>query len=141
MKKLIAFSLVLLTVVTACTTKQGVTTASDKSYKMLNQSEYGGREVASHEIITSQPQLATLYKELNIEEVPTVDFTKNNVVALFLGQKNNGGYSIGIKSVTFDGDTATVNTVETKPTGMSTMAITNPYYVATVTKSKKVVVK
>lgn len=141
MRKMIALSVVLLTIITACTTKQGVATTSDKAYTVLKQGEYGGRETKSHEVVTSQAQLATLYKELNIEEVPAVDFSKYNVVALFMGQKNSGGYTIGIKSVTFDGNTATVNTKETAPEGMATMAITNPYCIATITKTKNVTVK
>lgn len=141
MKKIIAFSVMLLTIVTACTTKQGVTTKSDNAYQTLTQNEYGGRETKSHEVITTSAALATLYKELNIEQVPSVDFDKYNVVALFLGQKNSGGYKIGIKSVTVDGNTATVNTEETKPSGMSTMAITNPYNIVKIVKIKNVVVK
>lgn len=131
----------LLTIVTACTTKQGVTSKSDSTFEMLAQSEYGGRETKSHEVITSSAALDKVYKELNIEKLPVIDFEKNNVVVLFLGQKSNGGYKISIKSVIVDGSTATVNTEEIKPTGMSTMAITNPYYIAKIAKTKNVVVK
>lgn len=143
MKKILTLSVLLLTLVTACTTKQGIVTDSKNSYTVLKQGEYGGRETESYEVIRSQEQLDVIFRELNLEKAPAINFTENNVIVLFLGQKNSGGNAIGIKSVQFNDDTATVNVEKTTPQtgGMVTMAITNPFCIATLTKTEKVIVK
>jgi len=143
MKKILMLSVLLLTVITGCSTKQGTTTDSKNSYTILKQGEYGGRETESYEVIHTQEELDVIFRELNLEKAPAVNFAENNVVVLFLGQKNSGGNSIGIKSVQFNGDTATINVEKNSPQegGMVTMAITNPFCVAALTKTAKVVVK
>ena len=143
MKKILALSVLLLTVITACTTKQGVTTDSKNNYVVLKQGEYGGRETESYEVLHSQVELDAMFRELNLEQAPAVNFAENNVVVLFLGQKNSGGNAISIKSVQFNGNTATVNVEKITPAagGMVTMAITTPFCIATLTKTEKVVVK
>jgi len=108
------------------------------SYQILKQAANGGREAKSNEIITSQQQLDALYKELALGPAPTVDFTSMNVIALFLGQKNTGGYSVDIASVIVDDNTAKVKLQETRPDGMATMALTQPYCIAAITKTAEV---
>jgi len=143
MKKIIALSVLLLTVVTACTTKQGIATDSKNNYVVLKQGEYGGRETESYEVLHSQVELDAMFREMNLEEAPAVNFAENNVIVLFLGQKNSGGNAISIKSVQFNRDTATVNVEKITPQagGMVTMAITNPFCIAMLTKTEKIVVK
>ena len=65
----------------------------------LYSSNYDGKDVASNLVIQNQADLNILYTSLSIEEIPKIDFTKSQVVALFLGQKNNGGYTISIDRV------------------------------------------
>lgn len=148
MKKLAFLSLIIVLAGCAMNKKgeDGKNGASGKSgeynnhYKILAEGSYGGRETAAQEIIKSQEELDDLYKGLNLEAAPDVDFDTYNVVALFLGQKSNGGYSIGIESVKFEGNTATVKikTTKPKPGENVTMALTQPYCIATVTKTDKI---
>jgi hypothetical protein len=70
--------------------------------------------------------------------VPTIDFEASNVVALFMGQKNTGGYSISLSGVTLSEETAIVQIITTAPQDIATMALTEPYCIATISKSKKV---
>ena len=137
MKKLILVALVIITA--ACSTKK----AADglDGFAPLKQESYGGRETESHEVITSQEQLKTLYSELNIESVPDVDFSKKNVVALFMGMKSSGGYSISIDKMERSGDTLIITAKKSAPEGNATMAITQPYFIAAVPKTAKVEVK
>lgn len=143
MKKILALGALLLTVVTGCSVKHDVINNTSNNYVVLKQGEYGGRETESYEVLHSQVELDAMFREMNLEEAPAVNFAENNVIVLFLGQKNSGGNAISIKSVQFNGDTATVNVEKTTPQagGMVTMAITNPYCIATLTKTEKVVVK
>lgn len=120
--------------------KQG-TEVSAQAFEILKQETYGGRETESHEVITSQQQLNALYKELNQEATPAIDFSKRQIVALFMGQKTSGGYSIGVKSVAINGDTAIITVTKTSPEGMATSALTQPYCLVSIAKTKNVMVK
>lgn len=111
------------------------------TFEILKQEAYGGRDKESTMVITSKSQLNGLYNELGWSDVPAVDFEKNNVVALFMGQKNSGGYSIGVKSITIENNVANIKVLETSPSGMATMALTNPYCIALIPKTEKVIVE
>ena len=137
MKKLVTLSLILVTLM-GCSAQKGKD--GDSNYTIIKKETYGGSETAGNKTITSQDQLAKLYAELNLEDVPTIDFSKKNVVAQFLGQKNTGGFSITIGSVEIKNNTATVRVLETTPNGgMATMALTAPYYIASIPKTDKVI--
>lgn len=112
------------------------------AFEILKQETYGGPEQSGTTVVTSQQQLQELYNKLGWNDIPQIDFNKNNVVALFMGEKRTGGYSIGIKKVTIEGNTAIVTSIETKPQeGNVTMAITSPYCIALIPKTQKVMVK
>ena len=106
--------------------------------EVLKEGGYGGRETAGNIVITSRQELVNLYSELKWDNVPQVDFTKSNVIALFMGQKSSGGYSIGIEKLEINGNTATVTVSKKSPEGIVTTALTQPFYIAAITKSDKV---
>lgn len=154
MKKLaVILSLSLMAIATGCSvgvrgadgapgeSGKSATSSTAGSLEVLSQNAYGGRSKASNEIIESQEELNSLYKELNIEDTPKVDFKKHNVVALFMGQKFTGGYSIGVSSVVVKNNIATVLVKNLEPAAndMVTTALTAPYYIAAITKTDKVV--
>ncbi|WP_297333048.1 protease complex subunit PrcB family protein [Flavobacterium sp.] len=124
-----------------CNSKKAATNGEE--FTILAQSGYGGRHTESHELVKNEQQFLALCKELNIETIPQVDFTKNNVVAVFMGQKRSGGYSITVEKVVIDGNTAQVLVKNTLPEqgAMVTMALTAPYCVAAIPKTDKVIVK
>ena len=135
MKKL--FTLIVTIVVFAsCKTTQSV--AEVGTFEILKQESHSSREKASNEVIKSQEKLVALYKDLELTDVPTVDFTKNSVVAIFMGQKSTGGYSTAVDKVMLNNDTAFVEIVETKPQDMATMMLTQPYCIALIPKTSKV---
>jgi hypothetical protein len=138
MKKIITLSL-LFVFIASCKTA-APTIGGEGTFEILKQETNGGREKAANVLIKSQEDLDKLYAELNLTDVPKVDFVGNNVVALFMGQKNTGGFSISVGKVTLEGETntATVQIVESTPQDMATMALTAPYCIATISKSKKV---
>jgi len=111
------------------------------AFEVLKQDAYGGRDKESSIVVSSQPQLESLYKELGWSNIPTVDFNKNNVVALFMGRKNTGGYSISVRKIAVDGDTTTVYVKTTQPEGMATMAITAPYSITIIPKTSEVIIE
>lgn len=68
---------------------------------------------------------------------PTVDFTKDRVAIIFLGQRSTGGYSASIRSVTVANDIATINVLETTPApgSMQTQALTSPWVMVALDRS------
>lgn len=112
--------------------------ASSISYEILKQEEYGGREIEGNVVVKTQAELNSLYSQLGIGTAPVVDFSKQAVIALFMGQKNSGGYSIGIENVTDDGKSVTVTIKKKSPEGMATMALSQPYCIASITTTKSI---
>jgi hypothetical protein len=67
-------------------------------------------------------------------EAPAIDFASETALFLFGGQRPTGGYSVEVRGVTLDGDTAVVDgNVQGPPSGsMTTQALTSPYAVIAV---------
>lgn len=63
------------------------------------------------------------------EKMPTIDFTKAYVVAVFLGEKPTGGYSVSVEKITDSSDIRTVSVRTEKPGEgcVTTEALTSPY--------------
>src|SRR5690606_14029322 len=152
MKKTIILSVLAVTLFSCCskkTTAQTNETTSvnaDKAsaqakFEVLKQDEFGGRETAGNIAIRSQQELNNVYSELNLGTAPKVDFTQRNVVALFMGTKSSGGYSIGIKNVVLNGNTAVVEVMSGKPEGMASSVMTAPYCIASIARTDKVTFK
>lgn len=114
---------------------------SEKLYTILSESDYQGKEARSFEIIKDNEGLSKLYASVNDEQVPKIDFSKERIVALFLGQKNTGGYSIKVKDVVEKGGKiyVSVEEITPKPGGMATMAISNPYTIVKINATKDIV--
>lgn len=132
----------ILLVIISCKSQKDMTSLKN-GFEIISQSEYGGRESEAYEVITSDAQLKKLYEELSITPERKVDFDKENVVALFMGQNNTGGYSITISEVIVNKDITTVKVKKTSPPGggMVTMALTNPYCIAVIKKNNTITIE
>lgn len=112
------------------------------TFELLKQEAYGGWDDESNLIISKQSELDKLYKDLNLGTAPKINFESNKVVALFMGQKRTGGYSISVRKITVNGDTTTVSVKRVTPEGgMATMALTAPYCIAIIPNTEKVVIE
>mgnify|MGYP003576463238 CR=1 FL=1 len=129
---------------TAETTKEvstEVKKSNNKLYEILTESAYQGKEEKSFEVIKDKSSLESLYASVNDTEVPEIDFSKSRIVALFLGQRNSGGYQIKVKQVAEKEGKIYVTTEEIKPEGMATMAITNPFTIVKINSTKEIIFK
>lgn len=110
-------------------------------FTTLISSDYQGRDTESNVIIDNQKALNTLFQSVGNEEVPKVDFAKNQVVALFLGMKKTGGYSISIDKIQeIDGKLILYKKVNRpKSDEMVTMALTNPFVIAEIHSKKEII--
>lgn len=109
-------------------------------YEILTESAYQGREEKSFEVIKDNASLLKLYQGINDAKVPKVDFSKSRIVALFLGQRNSGGYSINVKNIEEKGDKIIITTQEIAPDGMAIMSITNPFTILKINSTKEIVI-
>jgi hypothetical protein len=84
-----------------------------------------------------QKLMSEVYANLDqMPRIPEVDFTKNDVVAVFMGAKNTGGYSINVDKVIKRTDAVTVSVYETSPGSkcILTQSVTQPYEIVKVPK-------
>jgi hypothetical protein len=60
--------------------------------------------------------------------VPTIDFSKEMVIALFLGTRSNSCYGVEIRTIEDSGGKYLVNAVEKVPVGCLLPAVTYPHH-------------
>jgi hypothetical protein len=67
--------------------------------------------------------------QLPVPPAPKVDFSKNRIITIFLGQRPTGGYSIRYKSASMLENTLqlVIETFSPSPSSIVTQAITSPY--------------
>lgn len=94
-----------------------------------------------HIVITNPKDWAELWKQVHrgkipVPEVPTVGFSKNMVIAVFMGQKPTSGYSIQIAEVAQTDGEVVVKVMETVPPkgAIVLQVLTQPFHIAVVPK-------
>lgn len=112
--------------------------AKEISYQVLTDSAYQGKKQQSYEVIDNQNDLRKLYTTVKDDQIPDVDFSKSRIVALFMGEKNTGGYTIGIDEIKAEKDKVIIKVKKTYPKGMATMALSQPYMIAKINTTKKI---
>jgi hypothetical protein len=129
--------LMLLSVVfvMACSSTKDAKTIT---YDVLTDSAYGGKKKQSFEVIDNHDDLRKLYKAVGDDLVPNIDFAKYRIVALFMGEKTSGGYTIGIENIRQEKGKVIIKIKKTYPDGMATMALSQPYMIAQVKTTKKI---
>ena len=98
------------------------------------------REVLINDNEKYQALMNEHYKNLDqMPRIPVVDFTKNSVVAVFIGPKDNGGYIVAIDSINEGSSSLSVNVSEIAP-GKNcnvTQAISKPFTIVKIPKTDK----
>ena len=95
-----------------------------------------GVELARQVVVGTDAEWRSLWQEHAPEQqVPTVDFTRRTVLAVFLGSRNTAGYSVTISAVEKAGtDGVRVRYRETRPGPDQVLAqiITSPFHIVSV---------
>ena len=99
MKKLLIIVAMLATGLAGC----GGGTKSDNGVTVLAQGNHSAVKEQSVQDIHDQAAFEKIWKDAYANQatppaLPTVDFTKETVVALFLGEKSHSGFDIRVKS-------------------------------------------
>jgi len=120
----------------------------DTTYTIIFKSEMGGSEKAGHLLIQDNETYIQFIESLKLDESQyanflKVDFKKKNVLVLYQGQKNSGGYTIDIESVSNNDNTIVVKKSEIGPKKgeMATTVMTAPYCVALIPKGNKLIIE
>ncbi|MEZ0227071.1 MAG: protease complex subunit PrcB family protein, partial [Planctomycetota bacterium] len=108
-------------------------------FTTISKASQGGAP-AAQKVVTDKTAYAALFGG-TAPATPAVDFTKEEVLLVAMGQKNTGGYAIEIKRVEYmtggiTGGFAFVHYVETSPgpNDMVTMALTAPRHIVKLNK-------
>ncbi len=139
-----------LLITTACSqapnkSSKAVQTDSTMKWTKLISGDQCNMENPMNMLITSQAQFDSAWNRAFTmdmpPEKPVIDFTKNSVVALFLGTVNTGGHSIEITGIKANEGNRILITAEHKLPGkncLSTQAIEFPYYLALINQAAPV---
>ena len=133
----------LILCVTACSPKV-LPTGEKQLYEVLTRQNDGGANIRFYEILTEPREIKMLQNDDNLKKkIRAEDITTANFVILNLGEKNSGGYSINIKSVTETSDKIiiTVEEVGPKQNEMATSVMSYPYTIVKVNSKKPIVIQ
>jgi hypothetical protein len=140
MKKVISI-LTVFVLVSCGTTK---TSDSKALYEVLTEQSDGGGNIKFFEILTEPNEIKMLENDpLLKDKMKQDDINNSNFVILNMGEKNTGGYSIGVEKVE-ETDKNIIITVKEKspaPDAMTMQVITYPYTVVKVNSKKEIIIK
>ncbi|UGS22479.1 protease complex subunit PrcB family protein [Flavobacterium channae] len=136
----------IIFLVFSCSTPKEV--VEDNSFSVFYKNDYGGNEKPSHVLIQDNESYIKLIESLKIDETEfskflTVDFKKKNVLVLYQGQKNTGGYAIDIESISKVNNTIHVKKKEITPKkgDLVTTALTSPFCIALIPKGNTIIIE
>lgn len=135
----------LLFLIFSCSSSKEVT---DNSFSVIYKSEMGGTENAGYTLIQNNESYIRFIESLKLDESQyanflAVNFKKKDVLVLYQGQKNSGGYAIDIESLKNENQTIFIKKKEIAPKKgeLATTVITSPYCIALIPKGKRLVVE
>lgn len=147
----IGFIMVCLLILQSCkstTTSNATLTKEVETYHIVYKGQVSPKKNKEELIIKDNDSFTNLISELNIspseyEVLLNINFDKNNLVVLFLGEKPTGGYDIDVQKVLFLDKTIEIYSKSVAPEkdAMTTMVITSPYVMVTVPKGKEIIIK
>ncbi|MGO2101618.1 MAG: protease complex subunit PrcB family protein [Psychroflexus halocasei] len=143
LKKLIVISLVITGI--SCKSYQDPST---ENMTIIHQSELTGNGEeginGSYHVIENQEDWNALEEKMNSIndqriKMDPVNFKNEMIIALFSEVKNSGGHSIKIKEITQKDNQVIIKVEETSPRGLATSMMTQPYYIAKIPKTDKLI--
>ncbi|WP_316633787.1 protease complex subunit PrcB family protein [uncultured Flavobacterium sp.] len=120
------------------------TSDSKALYEVLTEQSDGGGNIKFFEILTEPNEIKMLENDpLLAHKMNHNDIGNSNYVILNMGEKNTGGYSIGVEKVeeTDKNIIITVKENNPAPDAMVTQVITYPYTVVKIHSKKDIIVK
>jgi hypothetical protein len=124
----------------------GTQKASDSKglYEILTVQSDGGGNIKFFEILSEPNEIKMLENDpLLKDKMKQSDISNSNYVILNLGEKNSGGYSIGVEKVEETDKNIIITTKENNPSpdAMVTQVISYPYTVVRIHSKKEIIIK
>ncbi len=147
MKHLIILSLVVLAVTNCASGKNNTKKDTSMTYQILLKGSHSNVEQAKNVVIKDKKELTKYYELYNSGRdpkilVPEVDFEKNMVVGIFLGEQTTGGFDIEIQSIKNTQEQMQIFYNVKAPDGPAIMVMTQPFILIKVSKvDSKVIFK
>lgn len=117
------------------------------TFETLAEDFYGGMTDSKFIVIKEETTLNEIYKLINKSKspgikIPIINFEKETVLVLFLGEKSSGGHSISVEQILDENEKVTVKYKVTLPKlgEMVTTVMTQPYCIIKIPKTLKEVV-
>lgn len=142
MKKLPFLFLVLLLV--SCGASSNKSSAKRPLFEVLTQQNDGGASIRFFEILSEPNEIKMLQNDEKLKnKISPNDIQTSNFVVLNMGEKNTGGYKIGVENAVETDTTIIITIKETipGPNEMTTQAITNPFCVVRINSKKEIIIK
>lgn len=140
MKKVI--SVLVLFVLISCGVKK--TSDSKGLYEILTEQSDGGGNIKFYEILTEPNEIKMLENDpLLADKMKQTDINNSNYIILNMGEKNTGGYSIGVDKVEETDKNIIITVKENSPAkdAMVMQVISYPYTVVKIHSKKEIIIK
>ena len=98
--------------------------------------QFSGALQGAQRVIRSEPEWQAAWAEIGQGAPAAPDFKSSVVVAVFLGQRNTGGYRVEWLESDSSGTATVVRYKEKKPQGIAMRALTQPYAVKVFPRSR-----
>lgn len=138
------FILPILVLITACNSTTKTVTESSKLYEILTEQSDGGGNIQFYEILTEPNEIKMLLADNALKDkIKESDIQHSNFVILNMGEKNSGGYSIGVSKVEETPTNIVITVIENKPgkDAMVIQSITYPYTILKINSKKEIIIK
>lgn len=123
-------------------------TEKEIPFETIEKGEYSGYTEKANLVINDEETFFKLWRNYtSIFGCPTcgalvtpkISFSNETIIAVFMGEKNTGGYSISIERISNEGDMVFVFVKETSPQpgDLVTQALTQPYHIVKTEKVTK----
>jgi hypothetical protein len=126
---------VLTIVAAACVTGPSAAQSGSVAIVTVARGEFSGVSDAKEAVVRSTADWTALWRShMPTEVAPAVDFSTGTVVAVFLGERPTGGFSVEITAIRHDGNTLVVAYTETapEPRAIVTQVVTSPFHIVKV---------
>lgn len=129
----------------SCASSQQNTSKISIPFEILSKGSHGGYTISKEIVIKNEQELRRVYTQINMIRkpgipIPTIDFKKEMVIALFMGEKSTGGYAIFVDKINETKDNIEIVINYKKPAEMTTMVITQPFYFCKFNKVDKEII-
>ncbi|MEO8239156.1 MAG: protease complex subunit PrcB family protein [Flavobacterium sp.] len=137
-------TLALIVVILASCSGTKKVSDSKGLYEILTEQSDGGGNIKFFEILSEPNEIKMLENDpLLKDKMKQSDISNSNYVILNMGEKNSGGYSIGVEKVeeTDKNIIITVKENNPSPDAMVTQVISYPYTVVRIHSKKEILIK